>query len=105
MNDLQLWSLVVGVAAPPVISVAQQPSWPKWARALVTVLFCLVLGAGTSYFAGDLTGRTWVTSVLLVFVAAITAYQGLWAKLKVTQKIEQATSPAQPVNVDQTGGA
>lgn len=93
MNDLQMWSLVVGTLAPTLIAVLQQPWWPKWARTLVTALFCLVAGGVTAWLNGELSGRGAVTAVLLVLVAALATYRSLWKPSGITNVIEIATTP------------
>lgn len=92
MNDLQMWSLVVGTLAPTLIAVLQQPWWPKWARTVVTALFCLVAGGVTAWLSGELTGRGVATAVLLVLVAALATYRSLWKPSGVTDAIEIVTT-------------
>lgn len=92
MNDLTMWSLLVGTLLPLVVSVVQQPRWPDWLRALVTVAICIAVGAGTAFLEGNLTGRTWLSSALVVLVAALATYKGFWKQTGVTDKIESQTS-------------
>ncbi len=94
MTDLQMWSLIVGVLAPLVYAIVQQPKWPRPVRAIVMVLLTVLVGGGTAYFNGDFNGRSIVSSVLLVFVSAITAYHGLWKPTGVAPAIERTTSGA-----------
>ncbi len=96
MSDLLMWSAIVGFVAPPVVALVQQPSWTRPVRAIVTLIFCLILGAGTAYFNGALNGRNWISCVLVVFVAAIAAYGGFWKPTRIATSIETATSPNTP---------
>ncbi len=100
MSDLQMWSLLVGVAAPLLVAVVQQPGWTRPVRAVVGLIIFLLLGLGTAYFEGALTGRSWISSALIIFVAANTAYRNLWKPTRVAPAIEQATSPGQGRAVD-----
>ncbi len=93
MSDLEMWSLLVGVIAPPVVALIQQPSWTRPMRAIVTFLICLLLGAGTSYFMGHLTGKTWISCTLLILVATYSSYVALWKPTKIAPAVESATSP------------
>jgi hypothetical protein len=94
MTDAAMWSLIVGGMAPPFIALIQQPTWPSWLRAIMTVLVCVVLGLFTTYFGGDLAGRSEVSAILLVLVAAWSSYGRFWKPLGVAGSIERATSPS-----------
>jgi hypothetical protein len=94
MTDLQMWSLIVGFASPLIISVVEQPRWTASVRALITALVCIIFGALTAYFEGALTAERWVEAALVVGVAAITFYKGLWKPTGVAPAIEAATSPS-----------
>lgn len=93
MSDLALWSGVVGFFLPLGVSVIQQPKWHDGAKAVVTFLLCLIAAAGTAYFEGKLTGARFTSSLLVVFLAAITSYKGLWKPTGASPSIEAATSP------------
>lgn len=92
MTNLAEWSLVIGFFSPLVISVLQQTGWPKEMRAVVTLLYSIVVAGPTAYFAGNLTGKDFVSAGLLIMVSAISTYQGLWSKVRVTASIERATT-------------
>lgn len=107
MTDLEMWSLIIGVVAPLVYAIVQQPKWRPWLRALVTILLTLLVAAGTAYFNHDFDGRSWLSSVLLVFVAAITSYHGLWKPTGIAPAIERTTSgaPTAPQDTPEAEGA
>lgn len=92
MNNLQLWSLVVGFFLPPLQSIIQQTSWPDKLRATVNFAACLIAGAGVAFFQGDLTGRRFVEASLVVLVAAIATYKGTWKPTGISPTIEKATN-------------
>ncbi len=75
-----------------VIAFVQQPRWPEWFRAVVTLVSCLALGAGTAYFEGTLDFKDWVGSSLTILVAALTTYQNFWKKTGVAPAVEKVTS-------------
>lgn len=101
MDDLTMWSLLVGFVSPPLISMVQQPAWSRRLRALVTLAFSTVVGGGTAYFNGAMTGKGLVSAILVVLVTALTTYKGLWKPSGVSPAVETATSP-QISNEDDT---
>lgn len=92
MSNLAMWSLIVGFLLPPAIAVVQQPRWSEPVRAIVMFVVCLIAAAGTAYFQGDLTGRRWIQAALLIVVATIATFKGLWKPTRVAPEIEAATS-------------
>lgn len=92
MSNFEMWSLVVGFALPPVLSIVQQSSWSSQIRAVVAFLACAIAGAGVAYFQGDLTGRRFVEAGLVVLVTAVATYRNFWKPTLVAPKIESATN-------------
>lgn len=92
LGNLAMWSLVVGFFSPIVISMLQQPGWSNQVRALVAFIFCALVAIPTAYFAGDLEGKDYVASGLLILVTAIASYRDFWKPTAVSPKIEAATS-------------
>lgn len=92
MDNLTMWTLIVGFILPNVIAVVQRPSFSKRVRTVVTALFCAAGGAGTAYFNGEFNAKDIVTSMLIVGVATITFYQGFWKPSGVSPAIEDKTS-------------
>lgn len=90
--DLVMWSGLVGFGLPPIVAIINQPSWPGWARAFVTVVLCVLAGGGTAWFEGSLTDARWTTAVLIVLTAAVASYRMFWRPSQITDKIEKATS-------------
>lgn len=94
MTDLQMWSLLVGFLAPPVIAVVQQPRWGTQLRVVVTTVLCVLFGGLTAYFEGSLDdGSELAGTILLVLLAAMTFYKRFWTPTKIAPRIEAATSP------------
>ncbi|MEU0184161.1 hypothetical protein ABZ312_23665 [Streptomyces sp. NPDC006207] len=91
--DAQLWSAFLGFAAPPLIAVVQQPRWSSTAKTLVMLLSSVALGCGSAYFGGQFTAHTVGGNVLIVAIAAGSAYQTVWKPSGVAPRIERATSP------------
>jgi hypothetical protein len=96
MTDLQMWALIAGFLLPPVQAILQQSHWSNTARAICNFACSLLVGAGTAYFAGTLTGRTWVQSSLVVLVAAIATYHGMWKPTGIAPTIEHGTNLKKP---------
>jgi hypothetical protein len=87
-----MWSLIVGFALPPVLAILMQSKWPAQFQAIVAFVACALAGAGTAYFQGDLTGRRFVESGLVVLVASIATYHGFWKPTKVAPAVEERTN-------------
>lgn len=93
MSDLEMWTLVVGFFSPVLIGVVQQPKWSNSTRSVVAFGICSLIGAGTAWVQGDLTGHTIVSRILIVLVTAISTYKGFWQPTGIVPSIESATSP------------
>jgi VIT1/CCC1 family predicted Fe2+/Mn2+ transporter len=92
VSDLELYALLVGFFLPLALSVIQQSNWSDRLRAVVAFLACLLAGAGTAFFQGDLTGRRFVSATLLVLVTALATYRNLWKPTGVAPAIETKTN-------------
>jgi hypothetical protein len=94
--DLVMFAALVGTFMPPLVAVIQQPRWSPITRAIVVIVSCVLVGAGTAALEGQLTGQRWTTAALIVGTAAVTAYRMFWKP--AATRIEYATSgePAPP---------
>ena len=92
LTDAEMWALIIGYISPPLIAIVQQSHWGAALKSTVMLLASLLIGGGTSYFAGDFDGRTVVTCVLTAAVAAGAAYHTLWKPSGVAPRIERSTS-------------
>ena len=92
MTNFQMWSLIVGFALPPVLSIVQQSAWSDRLRAVIAFLACAVAGAGVAYFQGDLTGKRFVEAGLVVLVTAVATYRNFWKPTGVAPAIETKTN-------------
>lgn len=92
MSEFEMWSLIVGFALPPVLSVVQQSGWSDRLRAVVAFAACAVAGAGVAFFQGDLTGKRFVEAALVVLVTALATYRNFWKPTGVAPAIETKTN-------------
>ncbi len=92
LPDLIMWSALVGALLPPVVAIINQPRWPAWLKGAVAVGTSVVVGGVTAALQGDLTGRSWVSSALIVATLAIGSYHQLWKPSTIAPKVEEATS-------------
>jgi hypothetical protein len=92
MTDLEMWSLLVGAGLPPLVAIINQPRWAPAAKFLMTVVVAVGAGAMTAWLQGDLTGRRWVSSALVIGVTALVTYQTGWKPSTIVPRIEHATS-------------
>lgn len=91
-QNLVMWSTIVGFLSPLVVAIIQQPKFHDAAKAVITFLYCLVTAFITVILEGRFTQERFVTSLLFVFVTAITAYKGLWKPTGAAPAIESATT-------------
>jgi len=96
LSDLDLWSLVVGFAMPPLIAFISSVRWPSWARALVAVAVCLVGGGMTAAVSGYYDGMSMMRAVMVTFAAALGFYRVFWHPSGIAPWIEQKTTPRLP---------
>lgn len=92
MSNIQMWSLIAGFFLPPILAVIQQSHWTNTLRAIVTFIACLVVALGTTYFNGGINAKDWVQSALVVLVATLSTYHGLWKTSGVAPMIETGTN-------------
>jgi len=99
--DLVMFAALVGTFMPPLVAIIQQPRWSPITRAIVVIVSCVLVGAGTAALEGQLTGQRWTTAALIVGTAAVTAYRMFWQR--AATRIEYATSseptPPRPAGV------
>lgn len=96
--NLELLALLIGAMLPPIVAVIQQPKWSAGARAIVTVLLCLIAGTATAYFEGTNVlrfGPEWGAACLRVLVAAQATYVAFWKPTGIAPAIERVTAPAE----------
>jgi hypothetical protein len=96
VSNLDMWSALVGFLLPPVVAVANRPTWPSWARAGVTVAGCVLAALGTAWLNGTFDGGDLTRSALVVGFAAFGTYRAFWHPSGIAPAIEKATSPAPP---------
>ncbi len=99
MNDLAMWTLLVGfISATFVLPVIQQPAWTEKTRSAVTFTYSIVVGLGTAFFSGHLDEVDWhnarvaASAVLMVLVSAVASYKGFAKPSGVAPGIEAATA-------------
>jgi hypothetical protein len=93
--DLEMWNAIIAfLSATFILPIIQQPGWPTKVRALVTFVFCLIVGFITTWISGTFDAHDLITSVLTVFTVAIVAYHGFAQPTMIAPTIENATSPA-----------
>lgn len=95
MSNLAQWSAIVAFFVPPVVALINQSKWSSQLKAMVFFGVSLVAAAGTAYFQGDLTGKRFLDSALIVVAAAAAYYHGLWKPTEVAPKIEAASNVSQ----------
>ena len=92
MNNLVQWSAIVAFFVPLVLSVLNQSKWSSQVKAIIFFGVSLLAAAGTAYFQGDLTGKRWLDSALVIVPAAAAFYHGWWKPNGVAPAVEEATN-------------
>lgn len=93
LSDVHLWYLLIGFFLPLVVSFLKQPGWSKKTTTLVTFLVFIVVGAITVYLLDAFSGRSLVSSILIVAAISLVFYQGFWKPTGIDEKVTIATSP------------
>jgi hypothetical protein len=93
MTNLVQWSAIVAFFVPLVVAVLNQQKWSAQLKSVVFFVVAVVAAGGTAYFQGDLTGKRWLDSALIVVPAAAAFYHGWWRPNGVAPGIEESTSP------------
>lgn len=92
MTDFEMYALLVGFFLPPALSIVIQTGWSDKLKAAVAFVACVIAGAGTAYFQGDLTGKRWVSAALIVLTVGLATYRNFWKPTGVSPTIEKATT-------------
>lgn len=92
MDDLAMWSLIVGFFLPKLLATVIQTKWSEKEKAIVAFVGCLVAAVGTTYFTDGFGGGNYVSSALAIFVAAQVSYKALWKPTGVAPAIETKTN-------------
>lgn len=92
MTNADMWASLVGFFLPLFIAIIQKEQWTPSIKAAIAFIACLVAAAGATYFTGGFTDD-YVRTALVVFVAAVTAYKGLWQPTGVADVIERRILP------------
>jgi len=96
MTNFQMWALIVGFLLPPALSIILQSRWSQQVQSIVAFLACLLAGAGTAYFQGDLNFERWIEAALVILVTTISTYKGFWKPTGVAPTIEEGTNLSPP---------
>ena len=92
MTDFQMYALLVGFFLPPALSIVIQSGWPDRVKAVVAFVACLIAGAGTAYFQGDLTGKRFISAGLIVLTVGLATYRNFWKPTGISPTIEAKTN-------------
>lgn len=96
-SDYILATLVVGFLMSPIISALNRSTWDSTARAIAAFVWCAV-AAGLLLLAGGKfdwgvrpTGAVLFSTLLTVFVMAISLYRFYYQPSGISDKIDKAT--------------
>lgn len=92
MTNLEVWSALVGVVMPLVVSLVNQSSWPKGLGAVVSVATSLAAAGVTCWLHGDLNGNDYLGSVSVILSASFATYHLFWKPTGIAPKVESLTS-------------
>jgi hypothetical protein len=92
MSNLVQWSAIVAFVIPLVLAFLVQSKWSARVKAIVFFAVSVVAAGGTAYFQGDLTGKRWLDSAIVILVAAAAFYHGFWKPAGVAPALEEKTN-------------
>lgn len=92
MSNLTQWSAIVAFFVPVVTAILVQSKWSSRIKAVVFFGVSLVAAGGTAYFQGDLTGKRFLDSALIVVAAAAAYYHGFWKPTGGAPTVEVRTN-------------
>ena len=92
MTNLAQWSAIVAFVIPLVMALLNQTQWAAHIKAALFFAVSLVAAGGTAYFQGDLTGKRWLDSALIIVPAAAAFYHGFWKPVGIAPKLEEITT-------------
>lgn len=92
MSNLTQWSAIVAFFIPLIVAFLNQQKWTAQAKAVVFFVVAVVAAGMTAYLQGDLTGKRWLDSALIIVAAGAAFYHGFWKPIGTAPKIEKATS-------------
>lgn len=98
MNELlaqpQAWGLILGVIAPLLISVVQQPKFTGATRSVIAVAAAAVIGVLTVLSTGDFDPSNLLTTFAVTLVASHAAYESFYKPTGLADVVEFKTSTA-----------
>jgi Na+-transporting methylmalonyl-CoA/oxaloacetate decarboxylase gamma subunit len=94
MTDAALLAVIIGFLAPLVLNFIVSATWPAWAKSLAAFAFAAVAGVLTAWITGAFEGLSIVSTVLLILVVSITAYQNFWKQVAPNMQRDSAKAEA-----------
>ncbi len=104
MNNADLWALIIAFFAPLAVAVVIRASWPWLLKLFVAVATAVVIGVGTSYYAGQFVDVDIGRAILLAIVATITAYETTWKDTDLLNFFLNRINGGSGVGADQPSG-
>ena len=92
MSNLQLTSAFVGFIVPLIVSFVNQSHWKPQYKGIVAIAVSALAAFITSWAAGDLHGKSFATSFLIVLGATLTTYRVFWKPTGIADSVESATT-------------
>ncbi len=92
MNDLTMWSAIIGFVMPAAIAFVNQARWSKPLKGVVAFMLCMIAAAVTVWIRGEFVTGAWLHSAVVVFFAAVGTYHTWWKPSGIGPTVEAATS-------------
>jgi hypothetical protein len=92
VSNLQLTSAFVGFIVPLVVSFVNQSHWKPQYKGVVAIAISALAAFITSWVAGDLHGKSFATSFLIVLGATLSTYRIFWKPTGIADSVENATT-------------
>lgn len=94
MTDAALLAIVIGFLAPLVLNFIVSATWPAWAKSLAAFGFAAIAGTLTAWITGAFEGLSVISTILLILVVSITAYQNFWKQVAPNMQRDAAKAEA-----------
>ncbi len=85
------WSVLVGALLPLAVAIVNRKGWPKWAKALCSVICCILASVGTVWLAGRFNVHDLAGTLVVVAAATYSSFHWVWQQAGVTQTVEAKT--------------
>ncbi len=90
------WSALVGFFLPFLMALILQSQWSAALKSFLAFGVALAAAVPTAYLSGDISGKDWFTSAVVILSVALATYQGFWKPTGIAPTVERTTNVTTP---------